>query len=100
MIHLSLNIDVAFLLERFFSDDLALHESHAEFASFSIGPRIEVRMFHDFPLYLAVFYVDGDPTIKEHMIDGPIAEYIEKAQTQNFLPEFLYEYAAAKRESA
>jgi hypothetical protein len=96
MIHLSLNIDVTFLLERCFSDELDLAAAHEQFASFSVGPRIEVRMYHDFPMYLAVFYVDGKPILKEELISGSVAAYIENAQTQNFLAEFLFDYAEAK----
>ena len=94
--HLSLNNDVTILLERFFSDEIVLHDSHQHFASFALGPRIEVRMYHDFPMYIALFYVDNTPILQEVMIDGSIAEYIEKTQTQNFLVEFLFDYADGK----
>jgi hypothetical protein len=100
MIHLSLNNDVTFLLDRYFSDDVVLHDSHAHFASFAVGPRIEVRMYHDFPMYLALFYVDGSPVLQEILIDGPIAGYIERTQSQNFLQEFLLDYADAKSHEA
>jgi hypothetical protein len=93
MIHLSLNIDVAFLLDRYFSDDVVLAPSHTHVASFGLNERIEIRLYEDFPMYLALFYVDGAPILKEVLIDCSIAEYIERTLSQKYLPEFLLDYA-------
>jgi hypothetical protein len=98
MIHLSINKDVAFLLDRYFYDDVLLASSHTFVAAFSLNDRIEVRIYEDFPMYLALFYVDQVPVIKEVLIDDTVAGYIEKALAQAVLPSFIFDYADARRD--
>ena len=45
-------------------------------------------------MYIALFYVDGAPILKEHMIDDTVAGYIERTKTQKYLPGFLMEYVS------
>jgi len=60
---------------------------------FSLTERIDVRLYQDGPLYLSLFYVDGSPVLKESMIDGTVAEYIEKTRTHPHLAGFVLDYA-------
>ena len=81
------------LLDRYFSDDVVLSRSHRHVASFFINESIEVRLYQDFPMYLALFYVNGNPILKELMIESSVSEYIEHTTNQKYLPGFLLEYA-------
>lgn len=80
------------LLDRYFSEDVVLDPLHTHIASFTLNNRIEVRLYQDPPMYLALFYVDGIPVLKEHMIDDTVAEYINRTINQKYLPGFLMEY--------
>jgi hypothetical protein len=84
---------VVCLLDRYFSDDVVLDPSHTFVASFTLNERIEVRLYDDPPMYLALFYVDGVPVLKEQMINDSVAGYIDSTMHQEYLPGFILEYA-------
>jgi hypothetical protein len=81
------------LLDRYFSDDVVLDSSHQHVASFSLNDRIEVRLYKDEPMYIALFYVDGVPVLKEHMISETIAGFIASSRLQPYLATFIMDYA-------
>lgn len=79
------------LLERFLSEDLTLTKYHVLLTNFNIHERIEVKIYTDSPLRLALFYVDGKPILKEELVDN-ITEYIINTKNQIVLIDFLLEY--------
>jgi hypothetical protein len=91
MIHL--HTSVVCLLDRYFSDDVVLDPINTYVASFTLNERIEVRLYQDPPMYIALFYVDGAPVLKEHMIDDTVAGYIAATQSQAYLLDFVMDYA-------
>jgi hypothetical protein len=44
-------------------------------------------------MYIALFYVDGVPVLKEHMISESIAGYIETSRLHPHLATFVLDYA-------
>jgi hypothetical protein len=86
-------MSVALLLDRFFSDEVVLGTSHTHVASFALNDRIEIRLYNDPPMFLALFCVDGEPILKEEMINESVAGYIESALTQPHLKDFILDYA-------
>jgi hypothetical protein len=44
-------------------------------------------------MYIALFYVDGVPVLKEHMIDNSIAGYIATSRLHPHLATFIMDYA-------
>jgi hypothetical protein len=93
MIHLVLDTVVVNLLDRIFSDDIMLAPAHKHVASFSLNERIEVRVYADMPMYLAIFFVDGKPVLKELMIEGLIADYADAAFRHPHLTDFVMDYS-------
>lgn len=93
MIHLSLNRNVVCLLDRYFSDDVALDTTHQHVCTFPLTERIEVRIYQDPPMHLALFYVDGAPVLKELMIDGGLPDYIDRSKRHLHLSNFILDYA-------
>ena len=81
------------LLDRYFSDDLVLDPTHQYVAAFHLNECIEVRLYQDQPMYIALFYVDGVPVLKEHMIDNSIAGYIATSRLHPHLATFIMDYA-------
>lgn len=81
------------LLDRYFSDDVVLDPSHTHVSTFSLNERIEVRLYDDPPMYLALFYVDGVPVLKEQMVNDSVAGYIDSTRNQKYLLDFILEYA-------
>jgi hypothetical protein len=88
----NLHTSVVCLLDRYFSDDVVLDPINTYVASFILNEWIEVRLYQDPPMYIALFYVDGAPVLKEHMIDDTVAGYIDRTLQQKCLPGFLLEY--------
>ena len=84
---------MAFLLDRYFTDDVVLDPSHTHVASFTLNERVEVRLYDDAPMYLALFYVDGVPVLKEQMVNDSVAGYIAATQSQAYLLDFVMDYA-------
>ena len=44
-------------------------------------------------MYIALFYVDGAPILKEHMIDDTVAGYIATTRMHPHLATFIQDYA-------
>ena len=44
-------------------------------------------------MYIALFYVDGVPVLKEHMIDDTITGYIDSTKKHPHLSNFVLDYA-------
>ena len=81
------------VLDRFFTNDLTLAESHYLTWSAKINPRIHVSVYQDDPYYLTIFKVDDKPVLKEVMVSGNLDDYVQTTTTNANLHSFLIEYA-------
>lgn len=90
-----LHSGVICLLDRYFSDDVALNPIHQQVASFFLNDHVEVRLYEDAPMFLALFCMDGIPILKENLIDDrTVTGYIDRTITQKHLLDFIQDYAA------
>lgn len=80
-------------LDRFFTNDLSEPQSTMVLEFFA-NSRIRIQVFDDWPMYLAVYHVDGKPVLKENMVDNPNAFYQDATNNRNF-QAFLIDYADA-----
>ena len=86
-------MDVVYLLNRFFSDDLSVDPSHKRVFSFDLNDHINVDLYTDSPCYMAIFSVDRVPVLKECFIDNE-KDYRWLTRTNPYLAGFVEEYAS------
>ena len=76
------------------SADLKLHAFNIKRTSLNLTSRIKVEVYEDAPCYLAVYLIDGEPLLKEVMIDN-IKIFLEETLLHTSLHDFLIEYTLA-----
>jgi hypothetical protein len=79
------------VLDRYFTDQLYLNETHVLHVTIDIDPHISAAVYRDDPYYLTIFSVDGKPILKEVFVCG-IHNYLRDLRCPN-LHAFLTEYA-------
>lgn len=81
------------LFDRFFSDDVSVPQTSIAL-TFDAHPRIHVKVFEDWPMYLAVYHVDGKPALKENMVQT-LDDFFHQTCNDRNLQAFLLEYGNA-----
>lgn len=82
--------------DRFFTNDVSLPPAPAVL-DFRPHPRIQVQLFDDWPMYFAVYHVDGTAVLKENMVDHPTTFHAHCTSSLDF-QAFLIDYANALKE--
>jgi hypothetical protein len=88
-----LHIDVFYeFFDRFFSADLHISPDQNRLLTFEVNRRLSISVYLDGPMYVSLIHVDGQPILKESMIEN-VSEYVKSTRENLNLIAFLLEFS-------